>query len=290
MIKSERFISRLKTIVPLVGLFLLIADMKPAKAQIIPDNTLGSESSQINSIEDLRTAIEGGATRGDNLFHSFQEFSIREGMSADFANPEGIANIFSRVTGSNISEIFGSLGVGGNANLFLMNPNGIVFGENAAINVGGSFMATTAQEIEFESGDKFSAANPNTPKITINFPIGLGFGNNSGAIKVNGRGHSLFLPVSEPGLTIKDSELPGFRVNRRENVALIGGEINFDGGVLIAEEGAIELGSIKSGIVKFDTDAWKFDYSDVSTFGDVNLSNTSWIDITNRSLLNRPLA
>ena len=80
------------------------------KAQIIPDNTLGVESSTIRSVNDLRDAIEGGAVRGDSLFHSFQEFNIPEGSRVDFANSVGIANIFSRVTGGNISEIFGTLG------------------------------------------------------------------------------------------------------------------------------------------------------------------------------------
>lgn len=129
------------------------------KAQVIPDKTLGSESSTINSIDELRGRIEGGAIRGENLFHSFEEFSIREGLEVYFANPEEISNIFSRVTGNNISEIFGTLGVEGTANLFLINPNGIVFGENAAVDVGGSFIATTAEKVHFEDGNIFNTSD-----------------------------------------------------------------------------------------------------------------------------------
>ena len=107
-------------------------------AQIIPDNTLGADRSVINRVDESLDRISGGATRGSNLFHSFEQFNIGNGLEVYFANPEGIANIFSRVTGSNISEILGTLGVEGNANLFFINPNGIVFGENARLDLGGS--------------------------------------------------------------------------------------------------------------------------------------------------------
>ncbi len=71
--------------------------------------------------------------RGCNLFHSFQEFNVDEGRGVYFSNPDNIVNILSRVTGDNISQILGTLGVLGNANLFLINPNGIVFGPNARL-------------------------------------------------------------------------------------------------------------------------------------------------------------
>ena len=255
-------------------------------AQIVPDNTLGTESSTIRSIDNFKNAIEGGAIRGDNLFHSFQKFSVGQGFTIEFTNPENIVNIFSRVTGSDISEILGTLSVDGSANLFLMNPNGIVFGENAAIDVGGSFLAATAESIEFNSGDRFSAVEPDRPLLTIDFPIGLGMGSNSNAIDVKDKGHSLVLPVVEPMPTIKNVESPGLQANRGENIALIGGEVNFDGGILIVEEGLIELGGAKAGFVKFDVGLWEFDYSNVSTFGDVNLYNTSWLDVLNVSSSN----
>ena len=259
-----------------------------SQAQVVPDNTLGIESSTIRSINDLKNVIEGGAIRGDNLFHSFEEFSVREGFTTEFINLENIVNIFSRVTGDNISEILGTLSVDGAANLFLMNPNGIVFGENAAINVKGSFLAATAESIEFNSGDRFSAVEPDKPLLTIDFPIGLGMGSNKGAsaINVRDKGHSLVLPVVEPMPTIKNIVSPGLQANRGENIALIGGEVNFDGGILIAEKGAIELGGVRAGLVKFDIDLWEFDYSDVLTFGDVNLYNTSWLDASNVSSSN----
>ena len=102
----------------------------PVFAQVVPDNTLGAESSTIRSIDDLKNAVEGGAIRGENLFHSFEQFAIQEGFTTEFNNPEGIANIFSRVTGGNISEILGTIAVDGGANLFLMNPNGVDSGQS----------------------------------------------------------------------------------------------------------------------------------------------------------------
>ncbi|MFL9457782.1 filamentous hemagglutinin N-terminal domain-containing protein [Tolypothrix campylonemoides VB511288_2] len=137
--------------------------------KLVPDNTLGTESSTVTEIDSQTYKIEGGATRGVNLFHSFSQFHVGEGQQVYFANPSGIENILSRVTGIDPSKIFGKLGVEGNANLFLMNPNGIIFGKNASLDVRGSFVATTANAIEFGDRGFFSASNPNTPPLlTIN--------------------------------------------------------------------------------------------------------------------------
>ena len=79
----------------------------PTQAQIVPDNTLGSENSVVTPNVNIRginsNRIDGGAVRGGNLFHSFQEFNIREGRGAYFSNPDNIVNILTRVTGGNIS-------------------------------------------------------------------------------------------------------------------------------------------------------------------------------------------
>ncbi|MCC0175656.1 hypothetical protein I4641_01505, partial [Waterburya agarophytonicola K14] len=77
-------------------------------AQVIPDNSLGSESSIVNpdvTVQDtLADLIEGGAIRGNNLFHSFSEFNVSDGAAVYFANPDGIANILTRVTGNNVDD------------------------------------------------------------------------------------------------------------------------------------------------------------------------------------------
>ncbi|MBE9070841.1 filamentous hemagglutinin N-terminal domain-containing protein, partial [Leptolyngbya cf. ectocarpi LEGE 11479] len=122
--------------------------------------------------------IEGGATRTNSLFHSFLQFNIDEGQRVDFANPPNIENIFSRVTGDNLSEIFGTLGVLGNADLYLINPRGFTFGPNATLDIPGSFTATTASSIAFSDGNRFSATEPATaPLLTVNVeaPVGVMF-------------------------------------------------------------------------------------------------------------------
>ena len=156
-----------------------LVDYGIAMAQIIPDNSLGAENSRTrpdtikNTLSDV---IEGGATRGSNLFHSFREFNVNEGRGAYFANPDVIQNIFSRVTGGNISQILGTLGVLGNANLFLINPNGIIFGPNARLDLRGAFIGATADSVVFDNNFEFSATNPNAPPLlTVNIPLGLRF-------------------------------------------------------------------------------------------------------------------
>jgi filamentous hemagglutinin family protein len=160
-------------------------------AQMTPDTTLGAESSVVTPNVNMRglpaDRIDGGATRGTNLFHSFSDFNVGEGLRVYFSNPSGIENILTRVTGNNLSNILGTLGVDGGANLFLLNPNGIIFGQNAQLDIAGSFVASTANGITFDNGFVFSAKNPEAPPLlTINVPLGLQYGSNpSGATIAN---------------------------------------------------------------------------------------------------------
>jgi filamentous hemagglutinin family protein len=111
-------------------------------AQITPDGTLPTVVEEQENME----KITGGEREGNNLFHSFEEFSIPEGIEAIFENSLDVENIFTRITGESASTINGILKTQGSANFFLVNPNGIVFGENAQLDVGGSIIATTFAE------------------------------------------------------------------------------------------------------------------------------------------------
>jgi filamentous hemagglutinin family protein len=94
-----------------------------------------------------------------------------------------IQNIFSRVTGGNISKIFGTLGVLGNANLYLINPNGIMFGPNARLDMRGAFVGSTADSLLFNNNYDFSASNPTAPPLlTVDIPLGVRFRENTGDI------------------------------------------------------------------------------------------------------------
>ncbi|MBD2121058.1 filamentous hemagglutinin N-terminal domain-containing protein [Trichocoleus sp. FACHB-262] len=174
-------------------LFSLVLNNTPAVlAQIQPDNSLGSETSTVSPTLQIRgipaVQIEGGAIRGDNLFHSFREFNITEGTGAYFINPIGVFNIFSRVTGSDPSRIMGVLGVLGDANLFLLNPHGILFGPHARLDITGSLSASTGDRWLFDNGYVFSASNPQAPPLlTSQVPVGLQYGS-VGSTKISNAG------------------------------------------------------------------------------------------------------
>jgi len=258
---------------------LLLLFPFPAIAQIIPDNSLGAESSRtvpdtINNLPSDR--ITGGAIRGVNLFHSFGEFNINAGRGAYFVNPSGIANIFTRVTGGNPSNILGNLGVLGNSNLFLINPKGIVFGPNARLDLRGSFIGSTGSGILFDNGFEFNATNSNAvPLLAINIPVGLRFRENIGTI-VNSS--PTLAPTSAlPPLPI---EIPAFEklglaVDPGQTLALIGGDIQLQGGNLTAYTGQILLGSVNSpGLVQFEPTALglNLNYRNIQNFGNIEIN------------------
>lgn len=155
-----------------------------ASAQISSDGTLPT---QIN-LQGKVWEITGGGEAGNNLFHSFKDFSVPTGNEAYFNNAPNVINILNRVTGGNLSNIDGLLRANGSANLFLINPAGIIFGENARLDIGGSFFGSTADGLLFDDGTEFSAIDTKTlPLLTINAPIGLNLrGNNSATITNQG--------------------------------------------------------------------------------------------------------
>ena len=173
------------------GLCLIGADANLSQAQISGD---GTARTRVTSADRQNFSIEGGQRIGSNLFHSFSTFSVPTNGSATFQNRPAVANILGRVTGPAASSIDGLLRTQSSANLFLINPNGILFGPNARLNIGGSFLASTADRVLFEGGDFFSASE-SAPLLTVRTaPIGLGFGpmaapirNQSRVIGVPGR-------------------------------------------------------------------------------------------------------
>ncbi|MBN3898007.1 MAG: filamentous hemagglutinin N-terminal domain-containing protein [Nostoc sp. NOS(2021)] len=243
-----------------------------AIAQVTSD---GTTNTIVNSNSNNYTILNGIA-KGNNLFHSFNNFSVPTGGSATFnlMNTPNITTIFSRVTGGNVSNIDGLISTLNSSNpvsLFLMNPAGIVFGANARLNIGSSFLGTTANSINFADGTEFSAVNPTaTPLLTISVPIGLQLGQKPGGITVQNTGHRLIAGFTP----IKLGKTPtGLSVTTGNTLALIGGSITLDGGVLQAPSGQIELGSASTGTVNLNLSTGKFDYANIQQFGDIQLSN-----------------
>ncbi|PSN16368.1 hypothetical protein C7293_02870 [filamentous cyanobacterium CCT1] len=202
--------------------------------EIIEDEGVFSVGTEvIPGPNNLNYLIYGGESFDENLLHSFSFFSVPINGSATFTNSSGFQNIFSRVTGGSASNINGLLRVEGSANLFLINPSGIIFGPSANFDIGGSFFASTASNIEFENG-VFSAIDPQAPRLSIGVPVGLQFGATLATIEYN----SLALILAS---------------STSETFALVGGDILIDsGGIAIGEisgrilnpSGSILLGSI----------------------------------------------
>lgn len=277
---------------------ILLTEIKQTPAQVIPDQSLGNESAIVIPFDQFIQLIQGGAIRGENLFQSFQDFNIQEGQNIVITNPNGINNILIRVTGDNPSQLLGALSLIkaetinniisnlpnppdlsqltindlGTANLFFLNPNGILFGENASINLGGSFIATTANEIQFADGTVFSAdITKSTPLLTVSTPIGLNFTQpTTQTISVNEAEKPLnnFLQSITPDLSPEEEseliptiiseifsragtplptgglEFSGLNVFPNQTLALIGGDVNLSGGILTSLGGNISIASV----------------------------------------------
>src|SRR5439155_17967956 len=142
---------------------------------ITPDGTLGTAVTRSGNLYTITGGTRPG--NGPNLFHSFDRFSVGTGNIASFTGPQtGIMNILSRVTGGQRSDIDGTLRseISG-ANLYLLNPSGVLFGPNASLDVSGSFHVSTADYLRLADGARFSAHLSDTSVLTVAPPEAFGF-------------------------------------------------------------------------------------------------------------------
>ncbi|MFK8186464.1 MAG: filamentous hemagglutinin N-terminal domain-containing protein [Phormidesmis sp.] len=219
-----------------------------------------------------------------NLFHSFSKFSVDRNATVTFELPNSnVESIFSRVTGNSLTNIDGTLKVDGPAKLYLLNPNGIVFGDNALLDIPGSFLGTTANSILFENNQEFNTADQSTQSLlSLSVPLGLQFGETPAPISVTGSGH--VLTYDSRSSTISSS-IPSATLSAtpQQTLALLGGDIALQGGNLVWEGGSVELGSIGSNEkvnLKENSSGWNFDYSEVTSFQDVSLTDQASIDVS----------
>ncbi len=189
----------------------------PVQAQITP----GGSGTVVNQAGQ-QFNITGGTQAGRNLFHSFHQFGLNQGQVANFFSNPAIANILARVNGGSVSYINGLIQVlGGNSNLFLMNPAGIVFGPNASLNVPASFTATTADKIMF-AGGMFNAYGDNQYNQLVGEPIGFVFSS------------------SKPGIIINEGDL---RVHPGQSLNLLAGQV-INTGTLTAPGGSVSVTAV----------------------------------------------
>ncbi len=209
-------------------------------AQVTPDPSLGTQVNQNGATFRITGGTAVGRPNGIlNVFHSFSSFSIPSGGSAEFLNAANVTNILARVTGP-ASVIEGLIRSQGKANLFLMNPNGIIFGPNAQLDVRGSFVATTANAIQFGNNGSFSSTSPQAdlPLLTVN-PSAF-----------------LFNQIAaRPIINRSRASSTGLQVDQGRSLLLIGGDVDLEGGQLFALGGRIELGGVTGfSVVGLDID------------------------------------
>jgi filamentous hemagglutinin family protein len=243
---------------------------QPSNRIPVSDNTLGTQVTGSSS----NFNVTGGLNRGQNLFHSFKDFSVPTSGSITFTNPVGNRSIITRVTGNIYSDINGKIDTNG-ANFFLINPNGIVFGNGAQINVGKSFVGSTANGIDLVDPQgkvyTFGTKNINdTPLLTIN--------------------PNVFLNVSRLSMGTSNPTDVGIKNygtlqtnNDNQYIGLIGGNITLDGsagrGDIYARGGRVDIGGLKTaGTVSLDDRGLVFNGNNLG-LGDVSILNGAWVDV-----------
>jgi len=218
--------------------------------------------------------VINGTTRGSNLFHSFQQFSLPNGDLAAFITNPAIQNVIVRVTGvgqpfiSNINGTIATFDTTFNLaprNFFLLNPNGIVFGSGARLFNGGSFLASTAERMLFQDGTVFDTRDQTlNPLLTVSVPVGLQFGQIPGNIQAN------------------DSRLLAGQNSLFSDFALVGGDVTLDNSVIQAPGRRVELTGVgENGTVGLglNGDRLSLDFSDGSIRGNVSLTSSSRVDV-----------
>ncbi len=204
--------------------------LPPSTRTPVADSSLGTQVSGANN----NFTITGGLNRGQNVFHSFQDFSVPTGGAATFTNPVGNKSIITRVTGNQFSDIDGTINTQG-ANFFLINPNGMVFGSNTKLNVGQTFLGSTANGIDLvDSAGKI-----------------LNFGTNrSGDAELLTINPNALFNVSRLNMGGGNGQIRNFGTLQTAGVGqyigLIGGNVNLNGGGITALSGRVELGGLSA--------------------------------------------
>jgi filamentous hemagglutinin family protein len=255
-------------VVILVGFVLQAAvSLGQTPSQITLDGTMGGLPRTLpkDASNNIQIRAEFGQTRGANLFHSFGQFNVLDGERAAFTGPSSIANILGRVTGGDVSRIFGTVAseIPG-ANLFLLNPRGFLFGPNARLDVSGSFHASTASYVAFSDGTRFSAQPVAGEVLSIAQPSAFGFlGANGGAA---------------PTITVQGL----LQVPEGKTLSLVGGEVRIEGGTLAAPGGRVQIVSTRAPVGSEAEVSLNgsFDANAFATLGQIDITGNALVGAT----------
>jgi len=246
-----------------------------AQDAIAPDQSLIVNSRVTPANDPAIFYVDDGTVSGTNLIHSFESFSIPQGETVVFRPDASISDVLSRVTGDQASSLDGRLEVTGNANFFLINPNGIIFGANSSLDVGGSLVAATAAQFLFEDGFVLGAETSDIlPLLSLSRPSGLQFGSAPGAIVHRSRGLDA------------QGNRQGLQVQSGKTLALLGGPVEIEGGHIVSPQSSIELGGIgANSLVKlrFSESQIIPGYEEAASFSDIKLSKLALIDSSGSS-------
>ena len=247
-------------------------------AQVTGDGTLGTQVNGALTAPCTGTCIiTNGATKGSNLFHSLRQFSLPNGDFAGFVTTPAIQNVIVRVTGvgqpfiSNINGTIATVNAAvtaiNPANFFLINPNGIIFGPNASLLIGGSFLATTANRMQFADGTEFRTDDP-APLLTVSVPTGLQFNAVPGSIQMQ-------------GVNLSSGNADSF-----SDFALLGGDVTLNNSIVFTPGRRVELGGVgENGSVdlRLNRDGLGLNFTAGTPRRDITLSNGSTVDVTTGS-------
>lgn len=219
-------------------------------ADITADTSLGTSVVKVGNIY----GIFDGTQVNSNLFHSFDVFDVSSGETASFQGPAGIENILGRVTGGNVSSINGTLqSTISGANLYLINPAGVIFGADAALDLQGSFHVATADYVVLGSDGRFDASVPGNSVLTMSAPSAFGFVNTAAPITFN----NSFLRT------------PDFAT-----LSVIGGDITLTDATLHSMEGRIDIASVASA-GEVESTLNNLDTSSFTTLGDIRITDST---------------
>ena len=195
-----------------------------ARAEVVTDGSVGPAGSLPGP--DFRITADLGRQAGPNLFHSFSRFNIGREESATFSGPDAIRNVVGRVTGGQSSHIDGALrSTIPGADLYLLNPFGVLIGEHATLDVGGSLFVSSADHLEFSDGSRFSATQPENPVLSVAPPSSFGFLSEAPA------------PVRVEGARLE--------VGVGQDITLVGGDVEVEHGAqLLASGGRLTLSTV----------------------------------------------